>query len=59
MACAAKSGGEDIRTIRHEYAKQFGFNMQALAKDLRKHEIEHPERLVTFPAKPVHQRKTA
>ncbi len=50
---------EDIRTIRHEYAKQFGFNIQALAKDLRKHETEHPERLVTFPAKPVHQRKTA
>jgi hypothetical protein len=50
---------EDIRTIRQEYARMFDYDIQALAKDLRRHENEHPERLVTFPAKPVRQRQTA
>ncbi len=50
---------EDVRTIRREYAKQFDFDLHALARDLSMHEKEHPERLVNLPARPVRQRKTA
>jgi len=50
---------KEVRRIRQEYAKQFGYDLHALAADLRKHEQQHPERLVFFPAKPVRQGKTA
>jgi hypothetical protein len=44
---------EEIRRIREDYAKQFNFDIRAMAEDLRKSEQEHPERLVNFPAKPL------
>lgn len=50
---------EDVRRIRQDYAKQFDYDLHALAADLRRHEQEHPERVVTFPPKPVRRRRTA
>ncbi len=40
---------EEVRRVREEYARQFGFDLRAMAEDLPKHEQEHPERLVAFP----------
>jgi hypothetical protein len=50
---------EEVRRVRQEYAKQFGYDLHALAADLRKHEEHHSERLVSFQPKRVHQEKTA
>ncbi len=50
---------EETRRLRQEYAKQFGYDLRAMAADLRKHEQQHPERLVSFPPKPARGRKTA
>ena len=50
---------EEVRRIRQDYARQFDFDLQALAADLRKREQEHPERVVTHPPKPVRRRRTA
>jgi len=50
---------DEVRRIRQEYARQFNYDLHAMAADLRKHEQEHPDRLATFPAKPVRTRKTA
>jgi hypothetical protein len=40
---------EEVRRIRERYAQQFGFDLHAMAEDLRKREQEHPERIVSFP----------
>lgn len=50
---------EEVRRIRQEYAKQFDYDVRAIADDLRKREQQHRERLVSFPAKPAHRRETA
>lgn len=50
---------EEVRRIRTEYAKRFGYDLRAVAADLRKREQQHPERLVSFPPKPVRGKKTA
>ena len=50
---------DDVRRNRQEYAMQFDYDLQAIAADLRKHEKEHPERIVTFSPKPVRPRTTA
>ena len=50
---------EEVRRIRQEYAKQFDYDVCAIAADLRKREQQHPERLVSFPAKPARRRETA
>ena len=50
---------EDVRRARREYAQRFHYDLHALAADLRKREQQHPERLVSFPPKPVRVRKTA
>ncbi len=50
---------EEVRRIREEYAKQFDYDVSAIAADLRKREQQHPERLVSFPAKPAPRRETA
>jgi hypothetical protein len=49
---------EEVRRIRQEYARRFGYDLRAVAADLRKREQQHPERLVSFPPKPVRERKT-
>ena len=50
---------EEVRHIRQEYAERFGFDLRAVAADLRKREQQHPGRLVSFPPKPARQKKTA
>lgn len=50
---------DEVRRIRQEYAKQFAYDLRAMAADLRKHEQQHPDRLVSFPPKPARRRKTA
>lgn len=50
---------DEVRRIRHAYAERFGFDLRAMAADLRKKEQEHPDRLVSFRAKPVRRLKTA
>ncbi len=50
---------EEVRRIRQEYAKQFDYDVRAIAEDLRKREQQHPDRLVSFPAKPASRRETA
>ena len=47
---------EEVRRIRDEYAKQFDYDLRAMAADLRKCEQAHPDRLVTFPPKPPRRR---
>ena len=42
---------EEVRRVRQEYVKRLNYDLHAIAADLRKHEQEHPERLVSFPAK--------
>jgi hypothetical protein len=39
---------EEVRRARREYAEGFGFDIRALAADLRKREQQHPERVVTL-----------
>jgi len=48
---------EEVRRVRQEYARQFNYDLHAIAADLRKQEQEHPERLVSFPAKSPRKRK--
>lgn len=50
---------EEVRRIRQEYAQRFGYDLRAVAADLRKREQQHPERLVSFPPKPARGKKTA
>jgi hypothetical protein len=47
---------EEVRRVREEYAKQFNYDLHAIADDLRRQEQLHPERLVSFP--PKRPRKT-
>ncbi len=47
---------EEVRRIRQEYAKQFDYDIRAIVSNLRKREQRHPERLVSFPAKPARQK---
>ena len=50
---------EEVRRARQDYAARFGYDLRAVAADLRRLEQQHPERLVTFPPKPAPRRKTA
>jgi hypothetical protein len=50
---------EEVRRVRQEYAKQFNYDLRAIAADLRRQEQEHPERLVSFPPKSPRETKGA
>lgn len=50
---------EEVRRIRQEYAAQFNYDLRAIVDDLQKREQQHPERLVSFPHKPVQRKETA
>ncbi len=50
---------EEVRRVREAYAKQFQFNLRAIAADLRKKEEAHSDRLVSFPPRPARHRKPA
>lgn len=49
---------EEVRRVRHEYAARFNHDIRAMAKDLKKREQEHPERLVSFQAKAPRKQQT-
>ena len=49
---------DEIRRIRKDYAKRFGYDLKAMAADLREKEETHREQLVSFPPKPVRRIKT-
>jgi hypothetical protein len=36
---------EEVRAAREAYAAQFDFDLTAIFEDLKKKELEHPERL--------------
>ena len=50
---------EEVRRIRDEYVRQFNYDLDAIADDLRKKEQQHPDRLVAYPPKPSRTKKTA
>lgn len=50
---------EEVRRIREEYAKQFNYDVRAMAADLCKREQEHRDKLVTFTPKPARRRDSA
>jgi hypothetical protein len=50
---------EEVRRIRQEYAKQFNYDLRAIAADLRQKEEKHKEQLVSFPPRPAQRSKTA
>ena len=50
---------EEVRRIRQDYTKRFGYDLSAVAADLRRCEQQHPERLVSFPPKLARDRKAA
>jgi len=50
---------EEIRRVRQEYAKQFDYDVRAIADDLRRREQQHRDRLVSFPPKPARRREMA
>lgn len=50
---------DEVRRVRREYAQQFGYDLRALAADLRKREQQHAERLVSFQPKPAQRQKIA
>jgi hypothetical protein len=50
---------DEIRRIRHSYAKRFVFDLRAMVADLRRKEQEHPDPLLSFEPKPVRHLKTA
>ena len=49
---------EETRQARQEYARQFNYDLHAMMSDLRQHEQEHPERLVSLPVKAPRKTKT-
>lgn len=50
---------EEVRRIREEYAKQFNYDLRAMAADLRKREQEHRDKLVTFTPSPARRQNSA
>ena len=42
---------EEVRRTRNEYAKRFGYDLRAIAADLREKEERHSEQLVSYPPK--------
>jgi len=48
---------DEVRRIRQAYAQQYAFDLCAIADDLRLRELQHTDRLITYPAKPVRARK--
>ncbi len=43
---------EEVREIRRAYAAGFGYDLRAMAADLRGKEQKHPRRLVSLSPKP-------
>jgi len=50
---------EEVRRIRDEYAKTFGYDLSAIAEDLRKRGQKHRDRVVSPSPKPARPRDSA
>ncbi len=50
---------EEVRQARDAYARQFEYDLEAMAEDLRKREQEHPERLVSLQPKTPRRAQSA
>ena len=50
---------EEVRRTRNEYAKRFGYDLRAIAADLREKEERHSEQLVSYPPKPARRSRNA
>jgi len=48
---------DELRRIRQAYSEQHAFDLKAIVDDLKLHEQQHADRLVSFPAKPPRSRK--
>lgn len=42
---------EEVRRIRDEYARQFGYDLEAIARDLKEREAKSGRRYVSLPPK--------
>ncbi len=42
---------EEVRRFRDEYAAQFGYDLEAIYRDIQEKEKKHKDRLVSFPPK--------
>ncbi len=38
---------EEVRRLKHENAAEYGFNIRAIGEAARRHQAEHPERVVS------------
>ena len=50
---------DEVRRARDEYAKKFGYDLRAMAADLRRKERKRIGQLVSYPPKPARRGKTA
>jgi hypothetical protein len=50
---------DEVRRARDEYARKFGYDLRAMAADLRKKERQHTGQLVSYPPRPARHGKTA
>ncbi len=48
---------EELWRVRQEYAQRFRYEAKAIADDLRKQEQQHPERLISFSARPARKKR--
>ncbi len=42
---------EDVRKIRKEHAEKFGYDLDSIYRDLKKHEKRSKRKVVSLPAK--------
>ena len=42
---------EETRQAREQYAAQFNYDLEAIYRDLKKHEEQSPEKFVSLPSK--------
>ncbi len=53
---------EETRKAREQYAAKFNYDLEAIYRDLQKHEEQNPEKFVSLPSKepePVPQAKAS
>ena len=43
---------EETRKAREQYAAKFNYDLEAIYRDLKKHEEQSPEKFVSLPSKP-------
>ncbi len=48
---------EEVRQVREAHAKKFGYDLEAIVRDLKKHEQQTGCKVVSFPPKRLVQQK--